>query len=203
MSAEKLCVGLTGGIGSGKSTIARLFASLGAGIVDTDDIAHQLTAPDGYAMAQIKAAFGDEYLTASGALNRDKMRALIFSDPTAKGRLENILHPLIFKYSVAAMQELTQAPYIILMVPLLIESPEFLAHVDRVLLVNCTVQTQIIRVQQRSALDENQIRAIMAQQASPTERMAHADDVIDNDGELDTLPVRVAELHRQYLNVRT
>lgn len=194
----KLCIGLTGGIGCGKSTVAKLFATQGACIIDTDAIAHQLTQPGGRAIPQIQTAFGASFISPEGALNRSMMRQLIFSDTNAKSRLENILHPLILESSKAQLAKCSQAPYVILMVPLLLESPAFLQLVQRVLLVDCTEQQQIARVMQRSQLDESEIRAIIATQSSPAERIAHADDIIQNSGTLDDLTDQVATLHRQY-----
>jgi dephospho-CoA kinase len=197
----RLCVGLTGGIGSGKSTVARLFAALGAVIVDTDEIAHQLTQTDGLAIPMLRAGFGDEYITTAGTLDRSRMRQLVFSESAAKQKLENILHPLILSQSIARLAAPPDAPYAILMAPLLLESPSFLQQAGRVLVVNCTEDNQILRVKQRSGLDETEIRAIIAQQTSPEERLARADDIIQNDGSQDELKNQVATLHRFYSNI--
>lgn len=197
----RLCVGLTGGIGSGKSTVARLFAALGVNVVDTDEIAHQLTQTDGLAIPMIRADFGDKYITTTGTMDRAKMRQLIFSDQSAKHKLESILHPLILSQGIARLAALPDAPYAILMAPLLLESPSFLQQAGRVLVVNCTEDNQILRVKQRSGLDETEIRAIIAQQTSSEERLARADDIIQNDGTQDELTDQVSTLHRFYSNI--
>lgn len=195
----RLCIGLTGGIGSGKSTVARLFTALGVNVVDTDEIAHQLTQADGLAIPMIRAGFGDEYITTAGTLDRSRMRQLIFSESAAKQKLESILHPLILSQSIARLTDCPDAPYAILMAPLLLESPSFLRQVGRVLVVNCTEQNQILRVKQRSGLDEPEICAIIARQISSAERLARADDIIQNDGTQADLVTQVASLHQQYL----
>lgn len=195
------CIGLTGGIGCGKSTVARLFAAQGACIIDTDALAHQLTQPGGVAIPTIQAAFGAAFITPAGMLNRSKMRQLIFSDTNAKRSLEAILHPLILETSEATLANCTHAPYAILMAPLLLESPPFLQLVQRVLLVDCSEEQQIIRVMQRSQLDESEIRAIIAQQISPAERITQADDILINNGSLGSLENHVFALHGKYLTM--
>ena len=198
MSAGPFIVGLTGGIGSGKSAAADLFAELGAAIVDTDRIAHALTAPGGAAMVAIREAFGDGVLSGDGALNRPAMRALAFESPDARKRLEAILHPMIRQESERQCLAAT-APYVILAVPLLIESGTYRERVQRLCVVDCPEAVQVARVMQRSGLDEPQVRAIMAAQASRAERLAAADDVVDNAGSLEALRTQVAGLHRRYL----
>ncbi|MFP5392334.1 MAG: dephospho-CoA kinase [Gammaproteobacteria bacterium] len=198
MSRRRFTVGLTGGIGCGKTTVADRFAELGAAIVDTDQIAHSLTAPRGPAMPAIVAAFGEQFAEPDGALDRARMRALVFSDPGAKARLEAILHPLIRSTAEAAALAAT-GPYVIMVVPLLIESGTWRERVDRVLVIDCLEETQVRRVMARNGLPEAQVRAIMATQASRAERLAAADDVIVNDEGMDTLPARIARLHEQYL----
>jgi len=198
---KKPCIGLTGGIGCGKSTAAKLFEAQGACIIDTDAIAHRLTQRGGIAIPQIQAHFGSEFITAEGALDRSKMRGLIFSDAEAKHKLEKILHPLILETSKAELSACDDAPYTILMAPLLLESPEFLQLTQRILLIDCTEQKQISRVMQRSQLDESQIRAIIAQQISSAERRSLADDIIQNNGSLDELTDQVSVLHRQYMSM--
>lgn len=202
LTQKPLCVGLTGGIGSGKSTVARLFAALGAIIVDTDEIAHQLTQTDGLAIPVIHADFGAKYLTAPGSLDRAKLRQLIFSDASAKHRLESILHPMILAQSITQIAAASNYTYVILMAPLLLESPAFLELTDRVLLTHCGEKNQIIRVSERSGLDETEIRAIIAQQISSEERLARADDIIQNDGTPDELTNQVATLHQFYSNIQ-
>lgn len=195
---QKICIGLTGGIGCGKSTAAKLFEAQGACIIDTDAIAHQLTQPGGIAIPKLQTQFGKEFITAEGALDRGKMRQLIFSDADAKRKLENLLHPLILNSSKAQLSACDDAPYTILMAPLLLEIPKFLQLTQRILLVDCAEQKQISRVMQRSQLDESEIRAIIAQQISPSERRALADDIIQNNDSLDELTDQVSVLHRQY-----
>ena len=191
-------VGLTGGIGSGKSTVADLFVAHGAALVDTDAIAHELTGPGGGAMAAIRAAFGDGVVDARGALDRAAMRRLVFADAAARQRLEAILHPLIREES-ARRCAAAAAPYVILAVPLLVESGTYRERVDRVLVVDCSEAAQIARVMARSGLEEAQARAILAAQASRAERLAVADDVVDNGGAPTALPTQVARLHQEYL----
>lgn len=193
-------VAITGGIGSGKSTVERRFAALGVDIVDTDRIAHELTAPGGAAIEPIRAAFGDEVIAADGRLDRDAMRARVFADDAARGRLEAILHPLIGERSrelVAA----ARGPYTMLVVPLLVEKGNWKGRVDRVLVVDCPRETQIARVMARNAFTREQVEAILAAQATREERLAAADDVIDNGGEESSLDAAVAELHRRYLEL--
>jgi dephospho-CoA kinase len=192
------CVGLTGGIGCGKSTVAVLFARLGAGIVDTDAISHRLTGPHGAAMPAIEAAFGAAYVDASGALDRAAMRKRVFSDPRQKRTLEGILHPLIRDQAKAEAMHST-APYVLLVVPLLFEASGYTGLVARSLIVDCSEQTQVDRVSQRSRLGADEVRAIIAQQIDRSSRLALADDVIANDGPPSELEPQVARLHQQYL----
>ncbi len=193
-------VGLTGGIGSGKSAAARAFDELGAKVIDTDAIAHMLTAPGGAAIEPIRAAFGEDYITDQGALARPRMRELVFADASRKRQLETILHPLIR----ACSDELVQAarsPYVILMVPLLIESGDYRGRCRRILVVDCPEELQLERVMARSAIAAEQVRAIMATQATRAARLAAADDVIDNSGNLTQLRRQVGALHRRYLQL--
>jgi dephospho-CoA kinase len=191
-------VGLTGGIGCGKSTVADLFAALGATIVDTDVIAHALTAPQGAAMPAIVAEFGPDFAQPDGALDRARMRTLVFSDATARARLEAILHPRIRAATEAAGQAATGA-YVIYVVPLLIESGSWRERVTRVLAIDCSEDTQVARVMQRSHLSADEVRAIMATQVTRARRLAEADDVVDNDAGLDALRTQVQALHERYL----
>jgi dephospho-CoA kinase len=193
-------VGLTGGIGCGKSTVAELFAGLGATIVDTDAIAHSLTAPHGAAMPAILAEFGPDFATPEGALDRARMRSLVFTDAGARGRLEAILHPRI-RDATAAAAAIATGPYVIFAVPLLIESGTWAERVSRVLAVDCSEDTQVARVMQRSGLAADQVRAIMATQVTRTQRLAAADDVIDNDDGLEALLPQVTRLHERYLSL--
>jgi dephospho-CoA kinase len=194
----RLCVGLTGGIGCGKSKAADMFAELGADVVDTDAIAHELTGPGGSAMAAVGHAFGPEYLRDDGALNRERMRALVFSDPSEKVRLESILHPLIRSESRRRI-EASSAPYVLLVVPLLIETGGYKDEVDRILVVDCDESTQVARTMARSRLSEEEVRRIMSTQASRTKRLQSANDVISNDGDMDALRSQVEVLHRHYV----
>ena len=197
-----ICIGLTGGIGSGKSTVAALFAEHGAGIIDTDAIAHHLTQAGGEAIPSIRAAFGNDYLTSDGALDRARMRRLIFSDTAAKQRLEHILHPLIREQAKAQLQQLQMKPYVIVIVPLLPESHAFRQLVQRVLVVDCEENTQVARVIGRSRLTEAEVRAIITRQTPRAERLQLADDVIRNDGGLGSLAEQVAVLHERYLKAQ-
>jgi len=196
-----LIVGLTGGIGSGKSTVADLLAARGAAVVDTDVIAHELTGVKGAAMSQIAAAFGSSVVRDDGALDRVAMRRLVFSDAQAKSRIEAILHPLIRRESEARCQLAAAAPYVLLVVPLLVESGTYRQRVDRILLVDCDEATQLARVIARSGLSPEEAQAIMATQASRTERLAVADDVVFNGGTRDDLNAHLAALHRRYLEL--
>lgn len=191
-------VGLTGGIGSGKSTVAELFAARGATIVDTDQIAHSLTAPHGPAMPAIVAAFGPEFAGADGALDRARMRALVFADPAAKTRLEAILHPMIRSASQAAAAAATGS-YVIHAIPLLVESGNWQDRVSRVLVVDCPEQIQVARVMARNQLPEAQVRAIMAAQVPRAVRLAAADDIVLNDADVAALEPQIERLHHLYL----
>lgn len=191
-------VGLTGGIGSGKSTVADQFAALGASVVDTDQIAHALTAPHGAAMPALLEEFGAEFATPEGALDRAKMRRLVFSDAGARARLETILHPKI-RDATAAAAAIATGPYVILVVPLLVESGSWAERVDRVLVVDCPETVQIRRVMSRNNLPEAQVRAIMAAQASRGQRLAAADDVILNDDGIELLAPQISQMHAFYL----
>jgi dephospho-CoA kinase len=191
-------IGLTGGIGSGKSTVAALFAEHGAGIIDTDAIAHHLTQAGGEAIELIRAAFGNDYVTDDGALDRVKMRGLIFSDAAAKQQLEQILHPLIFEHAKAQLRQMQAKPYILAVVPLLPESRNFRQLVQRVLVVDCDENTQVKRVITRSPMTEAEVRAIIARQTPRADRLLLADDVIRNDAGLDSLARQVAVFHERY-----
>ena len=196
--ARAFSVGLTGGIGCGKTTVADMFAELGASVIDTDAIAHALTAPHGAAMPALLAEFGDHFATPDGALDRAKMRALVFADATARARLEGILHPRI-RDATAAAAAIASGDYVIFAVPLLIESGSWRERVTRVLAIDCPEEVQIARVMARNGLDEAQVRAIMAAQVTREQRRAAADDIIVNDDGLDALRPQVAALHAMYL----
>jgi dephospho-CoA kinase len=191
-------VGLTGGIGCGKSTVADLFAARGASVIDTDQIAHALTAPHGAAMPALLAEFGDAFATPEGALDRARMRNLVFADPGARTRLEAILHPKI-REATAAAAAIATGPYVIFVVPLLIESGSWSERVSRVAVIDCPEELQVQRVMARSQLPEAQVRAIMAAQATRQQRLAAADDVILNDDGIDLLAPQVDRLHAFYV----
>ncbi|GBL47291.1 dephospho-CoA kinase [Sulfuriferula multivorans] len=191
-------MGLTGGIGSGKTSVSRIFAELGAGVVDTDEISHTLTGPAGMAMEAIRLAFGDEFIAPDGALDRAAMRTLIFTDSTAKARLEAILHPMIRSRALLATLQ-SEAPYTMLVAPLLLETGSYEEVVKRVLVVDCEERMQIMRTMQRASLSEEQVRAIMANQLPRKARLARADDIIVNNGSLDDLREQVQTLHQAYL----
>ena len=199
---HRALIGLTGGIGSGKSTVADAFAALGAGVVDTDQIAHRLTAPNGTAMPAILAEFGQSVADSTGAMDRSVMREIVFSDPLARKRLEAILHPMIGAESTRAL-EAVDGPYRIVVVPLLVEGRHWRSRVDRVLVVDCPRALQIERVIQRSGLALEQIEAILDAQATREERLAQADDVIDNSGLPAELPGQIQALHATYCQLRS
>lgn len=194
-------VGLTGGIGSGKSSVAAEFERRGAARVDADAVAHSLTTPGGAAIEPIRAAFGDGVIAPDGRLDRARMRALAFEDPDARRRLEAILHPMIrAEIERRVVQAHAQgAPYVVLEVPLLIESGGWADRVDRIVVVDCDEARQIERVERRSNLPREQVLAILRAQASRGERLARAHDVVDNDGEASALGAQVERLHRAYL----
>lgn len=191
-------IGLTGGIGCGKTRAANLFAEQGAEIIDSDEIAHRLTRSGGMAIEPIRRAFGSGFVTPDGALDRGKMRALAFSDPPAKRRLEAILHPLI-RAETAKSIAASRAPYALLVAPLLLETGAYRKIIDRLLVVDCAEETQIARTMARSHLSREEVLAIMATQTSRKARLAAADDVITNDGDLEGLQRQVAALHEKYL----
>ncbi|HEX9183097.1 MAG TPA: dephospho-CoA kinase [Burkholderiales bacterium] len=196
----RLVVGLTGGIGSGKSAAAEEFDRLGATVVDTDAIAHELTQAGGAAMPEVRRLFGADFVDAHGAMDRARMRALAFRDPTARRRLEALLHPLIRAESERRIAAAGGA-YVIHVVPLLVESRDYRQRVSRVLVVDCPEDLQIARVRQRSSLADDEIQRIVRSQASREERLAAADDVIDNSGTLDALHKQVRALHARYLEL--
>jgi len=194
-------VGLTGGIGSGKSAASDEFGRLGAAVVDTDVIAHQLTEKGGAAVPEIEKVFGKAFV-ANGAMDRKRMRDHVFADAAAKRKLEQLLHPLIRAESsrrIAAVEREKAAPYVVHVVPLLVESPDYRKRVNRVLVVDVPEETQVARVRERSRLSEDEVRAIMRTQVTRAERLAAADDVIDNGGSRDELRKQVAALHQKYL----
>jgi dephospho-CoA kinase len=195
---KRYVVGLTGGIGSGKSEVARLFAVRGATIVDADALAHELTASGGAAMDAIRAAFGASVIGADGALDRAAMRRLAYSNPAARGKLEALLHPLIRERSDALVASAT-GPYVVLVVPLLVESGVDRRRYQRVLVVDTPEAEQVSRVVSRSGLSPAEVRAIMVVQAGRAERLSQADDIIDNSGPMQRLEPQVDRLHESYV----
>jgi len=190
-SGASLRIGLTGGIGSGKSTVAGAFAARGARVVDTDAISRSLTAPGGAALPAIATLFGTAMIAADGALDRARMRTLVFNDPGAKQRLENLLHPLIGEHTQAQAALARPGQTVVFDVPLLTESAHWRGRVDRILVVDCAEATQVQRVMQRSGWSEAEVQRVIAQQASRAQRRAIADAVILNDG------ISLAELDAQ------
>jgi len=180
--------------------VANLFAERGASLVDTDLIAHAMTAPHGPAMPAIAASFGERFVAADGALDRAAMRELVFTDPTARHRLEAILHPMI-RQEAERQAAAATGLYVIFVVPLLLESGAWRDRVARIVVIDCLESTQVARVMARNGLSEAQVRAIMANQASRAQRLAAADDVIDNDGGMDALLPQVAALHARLLAI--
>lgn len=200
MATKTFTVGLTGGIGSGKTTVANMFAELGAYLVDTDLIAHQLTGANGTAMESIQREFGADFILATGAMDRAKMREHIFSRPEEKKRLENILHPLIRTETELAAKRM-QGDYTIFVVPLLVESASWTQRVNRVLVIDCSEATQVQRVMNRNGMTIEQVMSIMKAQASREQRLQVADDIILNEGDLSEIRAQVTFLHGKYLKL--
>ena len=190
-------VGLTGGIGSGKSAVANAFASLGVEIVDADLLAHRLSAPGQPGYAAIREAFPDVELTPDGEIDRARLRSRVFADPRARVRLEAALHPLI---AAAAKREIAawRGPYGVTVVPLLLERGKLASAVDRILVVDCPEEAQVTRVVARSGMTPAEVRAIMATQSSREARLTAADDVIDNAGPPEAIAPQVARLDARY-----
>lgn len=193
-------VGLTGGIGSGKSTVASLFVAEGIALVDTDAIAHQLTGPAGAAMPALIETFGSGIADDRGALDRHAMRRRVFADPSVKARLEGILHPMIRQLAAERCRE-AESPYVLLAVPLLVESGNYRERCDRILVVDCPESRQIERVVARNGMTVPEVELIMAAQASRQQRLAAADDVVINDADQTKLYGQVAALHMKYLSL--
>jgi dephospho-CoA kinase len=193
-----LVIGLTGGIGSGKSSVARIFAALGAAVIDTDEIAHRLTAKGAPALAAIIEQFGSGYQLPDGNLDRAGLRKRVFSDHAAKVKLETLLHPLIKQQVISEMAE-AQGPYLVLVIPLFFETGAYRDLVDRVLVVDCDENQQISRTISRSRLSADEVRTIMAQQIPREERIRQADDILSNRGDHADLEKHAEDLHRHYL----
>ena len=198
-------IGLTGGIGSGKSEAAKIFADLGVPVTDVDVISHALTAANQPLLADIAANFGEQYITPEGALNRGAMRKLVFNDAAARDQLNAILHPAIYQQAVLQLQANQthinkSTPYQILVIPLLFESPRYAPHIDRILLIDCDEATQIARVQLRSNLTEAEIKKIISAQTPRDKQLKLANDVIENGGNVAELREKILLIHQKYLN---
>jgi dephospho-CoA kinase len=203
LKGEIPLIGLTGGIGSGKTEVSNLLGELGAGIIDTDLIAHQITAPGGKAIPLITKSFGIDFINPEGSLNRAKMRTLVFEDAKARQVLEQITHPLIQQET--AKQALTLAksgvPYLVFVVPLLIESGSWLKLIDHLVVVDCPEEIQIQRVMHRNNMTRLEVGNILKAQISRKVRLAAANAVIENLGDLDELKSEVLSLHQQLLKI--
>jgi len=193
-------VALTGGIGSGKSAAAKIFAELGVPVTDVDIISHQLTAANQPLIKDIAANFGSNFITPEGALNRAAMRQLVFNDDSARAKLNAILHPAIYEAAIKQLQQNAQAPYQILVIPLLFESPRYMPHINRILVIDCDEKTQIERVKQRSQLPESEIMKIIKAQTSRKKQLTLANDVIGNNENVEKLREKILEIHQKYLN---
>ncbi len=192
-------VGLTGGIGSGKSTVAEIFRDLGVDIVDTDAIARDLTAKGQAALISITREFGNNFILPNGSMDRTRMRNLVFADSTARAKLEGILHPLI-RHAVKDKIARGNGVYTILVVPLLFETDGYNDLIDTSLVVDCDTDQQIARTHQRSGLSQQEVEAIMATQLVRAERLRRADDVVLNTTDLSSLKKQIVSLHRKYLD---
>ena len=193
-------IALTGGIGSGKSEAANIFAELGVPVTDVDVISHQLTATNQPLVKEIEAQFGSEYITPDGAMNRTAMRDLVFSDKSSLAKLNAILHPAIYAEAVAQMQQHADALYQIIVIPLLFESPRYLKHINRILLIECDEKTQIARIKQRNQLSEAQIMAIINAQTPRQKRFELTNDVIENNENMENLRKKILSIHKNYIN---
>ena len=194
-----LRIGLTGGIASGKTTVANYFADLGVPVIDTDVIAREVVAPGAPALEEIRDSFGDEVFQLGGTLDRRAMRKLVFADDARRQQLEDILHPRIRDAVYQRVAE-TVAPYLIIVVPLLFGSP-MTDFMDRVLVVDCSEEVQLRRLLARDTENEEQARRIIASQASREERLSIADDVVQNDGDMADTRQRIETLHNEYLRL--
>ena len=199
MATHSLRLGLTGGIGSGKSTAAQMLASQGAALIDADALSRAATAPGGAAIEAIRTAFGTEFIDAAGALDRGRMRALAFTDASARSRLEAIVHPIVVRSIAAAAAHARDSGHglVVYDIPLLTESARWAPTLDAVLVIDCLEATQVLRVRQRSGLTAEAIRAIMASQSSRARRCAAADAVLYNDG------ITLAQLDAQVRQIGT
>ena len=198
-------VGLTGGIGSGKSTVAALFADLGVALIDTDALAHALTAVNGIAIDAIRTEMGAAFIANDGALNRDAARTSVFADANLKRKLEAILHPLIHREVENALRtvEIQKAPYVMLIVPLLFETHTYRERIHTTLLVDCPVATQLERVRRRSGLTADEVERIVCTQLHRALRLQLAHDLVSNERMAEALSEQVQLLHQQYLKNAT
>ncbi len=203
LKGEIPLIGLTGGIGSGKTAVSDMLGELGAGIIDTDLISHQITAPGGKAIPLIANAFGADFIDPQGALIRSKMRALVFEDPSARKVLEQITHPLIQEETSKQALKLAKsgAPYLVFVVPLLIESGSWVKLIDYLVVVDCSEETQIQRVMHRNNMARSDVENVLKAQTSRNARLAAANAVIENQGGLDELKSEVLKLHQQLLKI--
>ncbi|MCP1317407.1 dephospho-CoA kinase [Vreelandella lionensis] len=198
-----MIIGVTGGIGSGKSTVARAFGDLGAGWVDADDVAREVVAPGEPALAAITERFGEQVINEDGSLNRAALRQIVFDDPTQRAWLESVTHPRIRERLLAHLERLSAtSPYVLLVSPLLFESGQD-ALVNRTLVVDVPEHEQISRTLARDKVSETQVRAILAAQLPRDERLSRADDVIDNSQGLDFTRQQVSTLDQRYRNSKT
>ena len=191
-------VGLTGGIGCGKSSASQFFSDLGIDVIDTDIIARQLTQPNGSAISLIQNTFGSSVITADGALDRNKMRDLVFANSESRHKLEQILHPLILKAVIRRIKQ-SQAPYVIVVIPLLFETNDYNHLIQHILVIDCDEQQQLLRTMERSNLSEQKVRSIMATQVTRETRIQKADDVILNNQDIEYLKAQILLLHHKYL----
>lgn len=196
-----LRIGLTGGIGSGKSTITRLFSDLGVPVIDADQVSRELVQPGQPALTQIVTLFGQGILTPEGTLDRGRLRECIFAEPMLRDQLEAILHPLIRQQILEHLSKF-DSPYAILAIPLLIETG-WQSLVDRILVIDCDTESQIVRTMQRDHVSRQQVEAILASQAKRETRLREADEIIDNSGDLAHLQWQVLALHQRYLSLST
>ena len=194
-----LTIALTGGIGCGKSEATKIFSSLGVPIVDLDVISHQLTAEKQPLLNQIAKAFGQEFITASGALDRAKMRQLVFSNENARKQLNEILHPAIYREAFKQLQQYSDHSYAVLAIPLLEEGSIYAPSIDRVLVIDCEPEKQIERVKQRSHLTELEIKQIIEAQMPRELRIKMANDLIENNGNIEDLRHKIEKLHQKYI----
>ena len=191
-------VGLTGGIGCGKSSTSQFFSDLGIDVIDTDVIARQLTQPNGSAISLIQNTFGSSVITADGALDRNKMRDLVFANSESRHKLEQIIHPLILKAVIRRIKQ-SQAPYVIVVIPLLFETNDYNHLIQHILVIDCDEQQQLLRTMERSNLSEQKVRSIMATQVTRETRIQKADDVILNNQDIEYLKAQILLLHHKYL----